>query len=68
MDRRKYLKTLAVGTVATGVLLQSCEPEKKQTAVDDATANGGPDRQPNEIAHFKKISSETFLTRMRWPH
>jgi len=61
MDRRKYLKTLAVGTVATGVLLQSCEPEKKQTPVDDATANGGPDRQPNEIAHFKKISSETFF-------
>ena len=61
MDRRKYLKTLAVGTVATGVLLQSCEPEKKQTPVDDAAANGGPDRQPNEIAHFKKISSETFF-------
>ncbi len=62
MDRRKYLKTLAVGTVATGVLLQSCEPEKKQVPVaDDATANGGFDRQPDEIAHFKKISAETFF-------
>ncbi|MFM7856190.1 MAG: gluconate 2-dehydrogenase subunit 3 family protein, partial [Flammeovirgaceae bacterium] len=62
MDRRKYLKTLAVGTVATGVLLQSCEPEKKQVPVaDDAVANGGFDRQPNEIALFKKISAETFF-------
>jgi hypothetical protein len=62
MNRRKYLKTFAVGTVATGVLLQSCGPEKKEIPVaDDAAANGGFDRQPNEIAHFKKISSETFF-------
>lgn len=61
MDRRKYLKALAVGTVATGVLLQSCEPEKKQAVVDDATSNGGFDRQPSEVAHFKKISTEKFF-------
>ncbi|CAN5304594.1 gluconate 2-dehydrogenase subunit 3 family protein [soil metagenome] len=62
MDRRKYLKTLAVGTLSTGALLESCapakeEPKKEDTSVTDA----GPARQPDEIAHFKKISSEKFF-------
>ncbi len=62
MDRRKYLKTLAVGTLSTGVLLESCAPEKKESVVSDPSKeNGGPDRQPDEIAHFKKISAEKFL-------
>lgn len=62
MDRRKYLKTLAVGTLSTGVLLESCAPEKKETIVSDPSKeNGGPDRQPEEIARFKKISAEKFL-------
>jgi gluconate 2-dehydrogenase gamma chain len=62
MDRRKYLKTLAVGTLSTGVLLESCVPEKKETVVSDPSKeNGGPDRQPEEIARFKKISAEKFL-------
>lgn len=62
MDRRKYLKTLAVGTLSTGVLLESCAPEKKETTPQDlAKEQGGPDRQPAEIAHFKKISAEKFF-------
>jgi hypothetical protein len=61
MDRRKYLKTLAVGTLTTGVLLQSCAPEKKEEAPDLTKTNGGFDRQPNEIAHFQKISKENFF-------
>ena len=61
MDRRKYLKTLAVGTLATGVILQSCAPEKKEEAPDLSKINGGYDRQPNEIEHFKKVSSQKFF-------
>jgi gluconate 2-dehydrogenase gamma chain len=61
MDRRKYLKTFAFGTLSTGVLLQSCEPAKKEEAPDLTKINGGPDRQPNEIEHFKKVSAEKFL-------
>jgi len=61
MDRRKYLKTLAVGTLSTGVLLQSCDPPKKEEAPDLSKVNGGFDRQPDEIAHFKKISAEKFF-------
>jgi hypothetical protein len=62
MDRRKYLKTLAVGTLSTGVLLESCSPAEKPAApVDIATTEGGPARQPGEIQHFKKISGEKFF-------
>ncbi len=63
MDRRKYLKTLAVGTLSTGVLLESCSPAEKNVnqPEDPAVLEGGPSRQPNEIAHFKKISAEKFF-------
>ena len=63
MDRRKYLKTLAAGTLSTGVLLESCSPAEKETrqGEDPSALQGGPDRQPAEIAHFKKISAEKFF-------
>lgn len=61
MDRRKYLKTLAAGTLTAGVLLQACEPKKEEAQPDAALANGGPDRQPDEVARFKKLSSEKFF-------
>ncbi len=61
MDRRKYLKTLAVGSLSAAALLQTCAPEKKEEAVDLTKVNGGHDRQPNEIEHFKKVSAEKFL-------
>lgn len=61
MDRRKYLKTLAFGTVSTGVLLE-CSPEEKKavdTAVIDAAA--GPDRSPAELEKYRKLMSETYF-------
>ncbi|MCX8491560.1 MAG: gluconate 2-dehydrogenase subunit 3 family protein [Cyclobacteriaceae bacterium] len=61
MDRRKYLKTLAVGSLSAAALLQTCAPTKKEEAPDLTKINGGHDRQPNEIEHFKKISAEKFL-------
>lgn len=61
MDRRKYLKTLAAGTISTGLILEACSPAgKKQVADPDETA-AGPARQPDEIAHFKKINGEKFF-------
>lgn len=61
MDRRKYLKTIALGTVATGALLaESCVPEKVKEA-----ANTFPpptiDRTPDELAHDNKLMSEKFF-------
>lgn len=61
MDRRKYLKTLAVGGLATGVLLNACAPEEKKELPDINKINGGPDRQPAEIERFKKLSAEKFF-------
>lgn len=62
MDRRKYLKTLAVGTLSTGVLLESCSPAEKPLQPEDIVKlQGGPNRLPEEIEHFKKISGEKFF-------
>jgi gluconate 2-dehydrogenase gamma chain len=58
MDRRKYLKTLAVGTIGTGVLLQACEPEKKQEA---SIAAPNYDRTPEELAYHNQVMSEKFF-------
>lgn len=61
MDRRKYLKTLAVGSVGAGMLLQSCDP-KEQTK---ETAEGAPalnyDRTPWEKEREQKLASEKFF-------
>jgi len=59
MDRRKYLKTLAVSSLgATALLQQSCEPVKEKTPE-------GPtftiDRTPAELAREQKLLSETFF-------
>jgi len=61
MDRRKYLKTLALGTVTTGALLaESCAPEKTRE-----TGNSIPaptiDRTPAELAHDNKLMNEKFF-------
>jgi gluconate 2-dehydrogenase gamma chain len=63
MDRRKYLKTLAAGTVTSGILLNACAPEKAKTGeLSTQTNTGEPSRQPGEIERFKKLSSEVFFT------
>lgn len=63
MDRRKYLKTLAIGTVSTGVLLESCSPAEKEAAKDVAAieASAGPDRSPKEMEKYKKLMAEKFF-------
>jgi len=63
MDRRKYLKTLALGTVTTGVILESCTPGEKEATNNVAAleAGAGPDRSPKEMERYKKIMAETFF-------
>jgi gluconate 2-dehydrogenase gamma chain len=58
MDRRRYLKTLAVGTIGTGVLIQACEPEKKK---EEIILTPNYDRTPEELAHHNKLMSEKFF-------
>jgi len=60
MDRRKYLKTLAVGTVGTlsaASLIDSCKPEDKQKEVAAPTI----DRTPAELEHYNKLMADKFF-------
>jgi hypothetical protein len=58
MDRRKYLKTLAAGSLGATALLQGCETPKQEIAnVPTFTI----DRTPEELAHEQKLLSETFF-------
>lgn len=58
MDRRKYLKTLALGSVGAGVLI-SCEPGAKEVAKAPATFT--IDRTKEELIREEKLLSETFF-------
>ena len=63
MDRRKSIKTMLVGTVATGVLVEACKDTDKKTAVSTAEVPAGDeDRMVEEIANNKKLREATFFT------
>lgn len=63
MDRRKSLKAILVGTVATGVLLDACNTaDKKVTENKPATTEKGFNRMKEEADHEKEINSTTFFT------
>ena len=71
MDRRKSLKTLAVGTLSAGVLLDACKTADKKAEeaklpeapkVNEGGGAVGLDRQPEEIARYKEVTSTTFFT------
>lgn len=66
MDRRKSIKTLLVGTVSTGVLLDACKGHDTKAPAENtatgATSAGNLDRTKEEIEEYKKITSETFFT------
>lgn len=57
MDRRKYLKTLAVGSLGAGALL-SCEPSK-DTA--ESPKEFTIDRNPQEVIRERKLLNEKFF-------
>ena len=58
MDRRKYLKTLAVGSLGAGVLI-SCEPGTEKAA--EAPKAFTIDRTKEELIREQKLLSETFF-------
>lgn len=69
MDRRKSLKTLAVGTLSAGVLLDACKTADKkaeeikapEAKVNEGGGAVGLDRQPEEIARYKEVTATTFF-------
>lgn len=64
MDRRKSLKALALGTLSTGLLLDACKETDKKAApaTTDAGGPGKIDRMPEEVAHYNKVTADTFFT------
>lgn len=70
MDRRQSLKALAVGTVSTALILDACKTADKkatdnggeQPKTNEGGGSPGLDRQPEEIAHYKEVTSKTFFT------
>ncbi|MFN5423025.1 MAG: gluconate 2-dehydrogenase subunit 3 family protein [bacterium] len=66
MDRRKSLKALAVGTLGGAALLNACKStaDKPTDAASRSLADGFTlDRQPEELAQYNKVVSETFFTK-----
>ncbi|HET9487972.1 MAG TPA: gluconate 2-dehydrogenase subunit 3 family protein [Chryseosolibacter sp.] len=59
MDRRKYLKTMAAGSVGAGLLMQ-CQPEKKDQA-PAAAKELNYDRTAEEVAREKELMAEKFF-------
>jgi len=59
MDRRKYLKALTIGTIGTGVLLQSCKDSGEKAGAPSLQQDF--DRTPAEQAHYEKVMAEKFF-------
>jgi hypothetical protein len=59
MDRRKYLKTLAIGTVGAGLLVQ-CKPQKKNQPLD-TTKELTLYRTPEELARENDLMADKFF-------
>lgn len=64
MDRRKSIKTMLVGTVATGVLVDACKDQDKQAAEATSTSPvNEADRMEEEKAINKKLrDADKFFT------
>ena len=60
MDRRKYLKTLAVGSVGAGLLIQ-CEPKTETASSTPPPSNFTFDRTKEELEREKKLQAEKFF-------
>ncbi len=57
MDRRKSIKALVVGTVATGVVVQACKSSDDKKVAAEAEALLA-DRMQEEKDHLKKVEAE----------
>ena len=63
MDRRKSIKSLLVGTVSTGVLIEACKtPANKDQASGEAVAANDQDRMVEEKLFNKQLLQEKFFT------
>lgn len=61
MDRRESLKSMFVGTLAGGLVVQGCAPEDKEVAAPAKTDQNGYGRTKEEKARDEKLLSEVFF-------
>lgn len=69
MDRRKSIKTIAVGTLSAGVLLDAGCKQPENKVAETKPANGaipgspaeGPAREPQEKERYEKLVGEKFF-------
>jgi len=69
MDRRKSIKTIAVGTLSAGILLDAGCKQPENKVADAKPANGaipgspaeGPAREPQEKERYEKLVGEKFF-------
>ena len=62
MNRRQSLKTLGIGTLSAGVLLEACKTKTDANAVPAVDDAATADRLPGEIERDKKLNSEKFFS------
>lgn len=63
MDRRKSIKTLLVGTVGAGVLVDACKNSDKKAIAESPDATLDADRMQEEKDYLKKLNAgDTFFT------
>lgn len=63
MDRRESLKSLLVGSVAGGLVLNGCTPaEQPQEQPEVSSPSAGYGRTPKEKQYDEKLKSEQFFT------
>jgi hypothetical protein len=60
MDRRKYIKTLVVGTAGAGLVLQGCKENKPEVVEEKKEFT--IDRTKEELAYERKVAAEKFFT------
>lgn len=58
MDRRKSIKALLIGSMATGELVEACKPSEKKAIAESATATLDADRMQEEKDALKKLNAE----------
>jgi hypothetical protein len=66
MDRRKSIKALTLGSLSAGLLLDACKSKDQADAAKAVVKDAGNtftlDRQPEELEHYRKVTSTTFFT------
>ncbi|HEY4205467.1 MAG TPA: gluconate 2-dehydrogenase subunit 3 family protein, partial [Puia sp.] len=65
MDRRKSIKTLLVGSVATGTLIEACNTDDKKAAglpAEPAASPDDPTRMQEEKEYMKGLEGKVFFT------